>query len=668
MAIFYIDPENGNDANDGLSFANRVQTFASGLTAARIAPGDQVRMIASPDPASVGNATWTNGSRTVTLAAAKTVTIDNGETAWTASANVTATANTTRKQGATSAQLVVAAAFTTGKIAYRTLPATLDLSAYQQVSLWFSTSQAQSSALYELRLCSDTTGDVTVAALPFTLADGAAVSFVASAWRTLVLNYGAALGATINSVALYAVTDPGSVTLRLDNIVACLPASDPTAITHNHLIGKNTTGEPEWYPILSIDGTSIELGGAHTATQAAPPRAYSGTSETVTTYVQRPLYSGVAFTTGRAWSESGTAAAPFELTGGWSRTDMATQSGQTWLHGSHICTAFINLSGRPWVNIRNIGVAYFTTGIADTNTSSGAMELDLLGVVGCVNGFSMDISWGVNAKLGNVVGCANGIRGDAFSLRGTPKIAARRITGCHDSTGAAVYTMGVSNARMILDVARIDNGASYAVRAANSPKGGYTDVLNCSFDNFALNTVLLPYIGHVRMVNCSLDSYTFNNGTTGTDETVAFTNYNGDPNDHRVYNRLWTYQTETTVRHTASGFAWKLSVTLSAGSLTTLTPALIPLAQVVVDAGAAVTLKCWTRRTDATLPCGIMVRGGYITGVPDDVRTAMSAAADTWEELTITVTPTQAGIIELFGYAYDVLASVYFDDLTITQA
>ena len=45
MAIYYLDYENGNDANDGLSFANRWKTMTNGATAARIAPGDTIRIM-----------------------------------------------------------------------------------------------------------------------------------------------------------------------------------------------------------------------------------------------------------------------------------------------------------------------------------------------------------------------------------------------------------------------------------------------------------------------------------------------------------------------------------------------------------------------------------------------------------------------------------------------
>lgn len=55
MATYYVDYENGNDSNDGLSFANRKKTITSATTAA--SAGDEVRVAKSPDPTSIGNGT-----------------------------------------------------------------------------------------------------------------------------------------------------------------------------------------------------------------------------------------------------------------------------------------------------------------------------------------------------------------------------------------------------------------------------------------------------------------------------------------------------------------------------------------------------------------------------------------------------------------------------------
>lgn len=60
MATFYIDFVNGNDANAGTSWGLAWKTVNTGATAARIAPGDIIRMAKSPDKISLGNGTWTS--------------------------------------------------------------------------------------------------------------------------------------------------------------------------------------------------------------------------------------------------------------------------------------------------------------------------------------------------------------------------------------------------------------------------------------------------------------------------------------------------------------------------------------------------------------------------------------------------------------------------------
>jgi hypothetical protein len=154
MGNFYLDFENGNDANDGTTFANRWKTFAAGATAARTAPGDIIRIMASPDETLVGNVTWTNNSRNLTLPSAVTQMVSDCETAWTASSNVTSTVSSaTNKQGTNSLSLAIATAFTTGKAAYFAT-GTLNLSGYQQLSFWIQTSVALAASVLSLRLCS----------------------------------------------------------------------------------------------------------------------------------------------------------------------------------------------------------------------------------------------------------------------------------------------------------------------------------------------------------------------------------------------------------------------------------------------------------------------------------------------------------------------------------
>ena len=75
------------------------------------------------------------------------------------------------------------------------------------------------------------------------------------------------------------------------------------------------------------------------------------------------------------------------------------------------------------------------------------------------------------------------------------------------------------------------------------------------------------------------------------------------------------------------------------------------------------------RKTHATNITGKLVcRGGQITGVSSDVVATKADDADTWEELTIQFTPTEAGVVEIEAWAYGgTTDSLYVDDMTISQ-
>ena len=64
MAIWRIDPDNGNDANDGSTWALAKKTMYS-IASSSVAAGDEVRFAKSPSPVSAGSADWTEGSTSV---------------------------------------------------------------------------------------------------------------------------------------------------------------------------------------------------------------------------------------------------------------------------------------------------------------------------------------------------------------------------------------------------------------------------------------------------------------------------------------------------------------------------------------------------------------------------------------------------------------------------
>lgn len=57
MAIYYVDPVNGNDLNNGTSFALRKKTISSATSVAGVT-GDEIRVMQSGNPVNIGNGTW----------------------------------------------------------------------------------------------------------------------------------------------------------------------------------------------------------------------------------------------------------------------------------------------------------------------------------------------------------------------------------------------------------------------------------------------------------------------------------------------------------------------------------------------------------------------------------------------------------------------------------
>lgn len=141
-------------------------------------------------------------------------TIDLCETAWTESANVTATVSTTKKEGTYSSSIAFGAGFTTGKAAYDSFVSPKNLSAYHRVFFWIRSNMAISAGVLTLRLCSDTTGDVTV--------DTIAIPAIPTinTWQEVTVDLTTKFGSAIQSIALYAESDPGTPTILIDQIVA----------------------------------------------------------------------------------------------------------------------------------------------------------------------------------------------------------------------------------------------------------------------------------------------------------------------------------------------------------------------------------------------------------------------------------------------------------------
>ena len=714
MATFYLDYEGGNDANDGTTFANRWKTFNSGATAARIAPGDTIRVMGSPAPTSLGiSATWTNKSATVTLSSALNVLITNCDSAWTASANVTATADTSVYRTSTgSSKLAIASGFTTGLAAYFALGGAQNYSAYQGITLWVRVSAALAASTLSIRLCSDAAGVTTVDTL-------AIPALQAGQWVPVHINKGSALGSSIQSIALYADLDPGTIDVYLDNI-STTKATGNDCLTLETLLGKNQTNDG-WWALRQINGTALTLDFCPNMTASETARGYAGTTESVTTYIRKCILTDLVSSFGTYANEvqdSGSAGNMITFSGGWDRTAMTTQTLETWFDGRSAYARGLHVNSKSYVSVQNIHLTRYDIALRIANSLD--CTLDTISVGNSFWGLDISGSYRID-HTNTLVGCQN-----LYTI--ILEAAAQFLTfgtvvslgmGTTTSNGYGIYTQSAASSEVKF--------ASFTAKNGYDGNNGVVSYLNWKFGTVVCNDnarygFIVDWTGAVFEIgsftatgNSSYGLYlgkgrsTFNSVTTSGntsggidggaeenfDEThvilksslaettkfntsawngsfkpfggVRFVNYNGTAGDHRSYLAgVLEVFSESSVRHTASGVAWKISPKIT---LTSVWNVPVPIARVAVTANQTLTVSVWLRRTNTGLTVELLCPGGQVAGITNDASVAMTAAIDTWEKVTLILGPTEDGVVDFYVRAYGgTTYSAYVDDFSAAQA
>ena len=169
------------------------------------------------------------------------------------------------------------------------------------------------------------------------------------------------------------------------------------------------------------------------------------------------------------------------------------------------------------------------------------------------------------------------------------------------------------------------------------------------------------------MNNCLINEsseFGFYNGGNGR---IYCTTHDNTANNWFVYCEFGLVRPQTSVRYSNTGYAWSLAPT--SDYRRDNYPLDFPISQIAVSANSMVTIKAWMRRTSTGLTFRLRVKGGQIAGVTNDVISYTTAAADTWEQVSLSFTPTESGVVELLAECWGGSTYTgYIDDLTITQA
>jgi hypothetical protein len=694
-------------------------------------------------------------------------------TAWVgATANVTATLSTIMGRGSVYDQIAIAAGFTTGKIAYYTLPATLDLSAYQQLSLFNSQSTGTLGGL-TISLCSDTTGDTAVDAftIPSTGATNVSTPFT--------INKGSALGSSIRSISISRAANNGAQTFFFNSIVACKSPTSVDALSNTSLVTKNN-GTEGAYAVGGFggsDGTIVFLDSSPTSGSnlTTTGGAYYGTTETVGLWRYEPLNpytlnsaalpassSGVTTYT-EFTSNSGILNAPITYSGGWDSTNMSTKTGQTWFTNqngnaygiqntnepSYITIDRLNYtrcnigwysdSGYSGVIIQNCNyTATSSTGILIngvsqeqlqscivTNTASTGVSIsygstDINNPV-VINNCTVSGNVTSNLTINNTATSYPyyNITNSSFNTSSGTGINTALFTYSTITSNSINYfnTTGLTTTNNIIGT--INNltfvpepaGGTHIISGNISstlsvlPQNIYT-----TFNNVTVNAPTTTYSqGTTTLSNLFLGcaNFKFLNGSftatnvsytqntlydqggaylyncTGVPATIAASTNNVTPfinnaaqysqdegntvGNNKIYFSGGLATSQTAVRNTPSGYAWSLAPT-STSTVTSAFPLKLKIASVAANGGSAVTISAYMRRTNTGLTMQLVCPANQPYGPTSDTTASITAAADTWQQVSISFTPTQNAVFDVYVYVYGgTTFTGYVDDLGVTQ-
>ena len=708
-------------ARTGVSFASRLKTFAA-VTAVKIAPGDTVRVMASVDPTLIGNATWNQNSKTVTLAAAVTANIDLCNALWASTANGSPTNNlSTWKEGTAAQSFITSSSFTTGKISYKAT-GLLDLSAYQQVSFWFRCNTGTTtSTQFTLRLCSDTTGDVTVHTVPLPAAAAA------SQFAPVTVDLGSALSNSIQSVALYAETTSASVTLVIDNILACKAASSPDSLTLTSLIGKvhnlswvaataynlndrrrptqpnrngfqyqvttaGTTGSTEpawpaywggtvtdgavvwtcvqneleetWLGIQSINGTTVLLDN-DVSTFASSGRGYHGATETVATYkretIKLPMVAGGAASTNKVL-KAGTSGLNIVYQGGYDRVAMSAQSGETWIDGQNGQGTGYDSNSKAFTTFDNLNACRFSYGISTGGGSQAQISVKRCHLVNTTNNGITNNS-GPCSILFDACLVANNTSPSISFANGLHLLSKVGTYSAQTNSTSSLYS--ISEANVTLNNIVCKNHAGYGISGS-----GRWDITNyVAANNTSGSLTLNNAVANFVLKNCLL------NDTTPI--TPSSSNYYGSyvysqKHQQTVDNHVITADGGTIVsatdqRHTATGISWKFRLTSTTRDVNY--PLRLSVSKLLCQANVLMTVSIWTYRDNANIKGTFFLAGGQIAGVPTDLAIDCQPTISTWVQYSMAFTPTESGVVEIFFRAYDGIGTTnnfWIDDISIS--
>lgn len=340
---------------------------------------------------------------------------------------------------------------------------------------------------------------------------------------------------------------------------------------------------------------------------------------------------------------------------------MSTQSGETWLDGQSGMSGGLGTTARSWIVFEHCGWVRYTTGI--TTGSATQLRLRHIHVLGCLTG--INFSSANRSNLLNVVSKNNGNNISGLASGGAVYGKCVQSDGCSSGT----FTFGSCYAELDNVNYRCNNNAASAGLGANSVTAGcFARIRNLTTAN-NVNPPLYIGNGEIELANPSIGEATpTGNANQGGDGWILASRWNGVANDHRQYGEGANIFSDASTRHTASGLAWKCSIT--ATNRGSDHPARQTIAKIACTAGVAKSVQIWARRDNTNINGLLMVRGGQVAGIPETSISINPSTLNTWEQSSaLTFTPTEDGVVEVEWHTYDGVGTTnnfWVDDVSVS--
>lgn len=679
--IWYLNPtETFNSSGNGTSWIQARQRFDDATTSnyVGIQSGDTIRVAKSPDPYSIGNATWTDMSRRVTFASARTKNVDLCDSGWQAvSGECTLTHTTTRRQGSNAVQITKATAFNPStKIAYKALGSSQDFSEYQCLNLWIRNSVALTNNMWIICLCSDTAGNDIVDSFPLcngetTTGEGSKNPAIPSTNRFVPLvikkSGGGNLDRAIQSVAIYSGSSPmGAGNIIIDNIFASKTGdlNLQSLISPQGLAQGNTE---QWYAIRYINETEIEIDGWDINGAPGVGTTYGFVSLTSTNYSNpvetyaretiKPsgniLVAATSSTAIHTLPNYTTIPGQYMLIeGGYDTTDI--QNGETFLDGLNGWGYNINVSGSCF-KFNHINCVRYYYGYRVELSSYGIVEMHNVRIGHCT-----DRGIG-NANIKFAKDKSQYLYGNLYGYRGS--VSAEGTIYCINN----YYSIYNDNFYTTINkIVLKKNGYNFY---SGSSSIQINDAV-ISYTNFA--TFDLQRSVFIQKFNLSNETVPMLLATSGTKAFpyayLATSSYNGV--SACMWGYGWTGELQSAVAD--SGKAWKFTLTTT--NFNADLPMRIPFGKLLLKADKNYTLSLKLRHSSTNVKAKFVVKANAAVGLMSDVESELldTDTIDTWVTKTLTLSGsdrlTSDGVVEIelwFWATSSSTAYLYADSLGV---